>query len=262
MSQVLLTLTPAESKRLIAKAVAALPEVKKALRGGVVVICVGTTNGYVAEELGLRVDRTRFAAGVVLPKGTCAVSGGLREIVLVRGKETGKRLSDVIGDLGPRDVVIKGANAIDSSGAAGVFLASEDGGTVGRFFGSVVSRGVNLVIPVGLEKFVPGSLSEVSRIAGTRRFVHATGLPVGLAVLHGKIVTEVEAMRVLTGASATPIGKGGVSGAEGSVTLLVSGSESQISRARDLVSRIKGEKPLIISTDCGKCDFSSCFMHG
>jgi hypothetical protein len=28
------------------------------------------------------------------------------------------------------------------------------------------------------------------------------------------------------------------------------------------VSRIKGEKPLIISTDCGKCDFSSCFMHG
>jgi len=42
------TLTPSESKRLIGKGVAALPEVKNARR---IIIIGGSTNGYVVEEI-------------------------------------------------------------------------------------------------------------------------------------------------------------------------------------------------------------------
>ena len=58
MPQIQVTLTPAESKRLIAMGVAALPEVKRALREGIVIVAVGTTNARVAEELlGRKIDR-------------------------------------------------------------------------------------------------------------------------------------------------------------------------------------------------------------
>ena len=47
----LVSLTPSESKWLIARAVAILPEVKRALAGGLVIIARGTTNAFVAEEI-------------------------------------------------------------------------------------------------------------------------------------------------------------------------------------------------------------------
>ena len=43
--------TVAESKRLIAKAVVRMPLVEEALKDGIVIVCKGTTNTYVAEEL-------------------------------------------------------------------------------------------------------------------------------------------------------------------------------------------------------------------
>lgn len=48
-TKALVTLTPAESKRLIAKGVAAMPEVKNALGSGIIIFARGTTNTYVAE---------------------------------------------------------------------------------------------------------------------------------------------------------------------------------------------------------------------
>ena len=47
----LISLTPAESKRLIAKGVAVLPEVRQALEQGIVIIGRGTTNAFVVEEM-------------------------------------------------------------------------------------------------------------------------------------------------------------------------------------------------------------------
>ena len=46
----ILVLTPAESKRLIAKAVVAMPQVKRALEKGRVIIANGTTTASVAGE--------------------------------------------------------------------------------------------------------------------------------------------------------------------------------------------------------------------
>jgi hypothetical protein len=229
---------------LIAKAVAVLPEVKRALKKGTVFIGVGTTNACVAEEiLGRKIERNRYIAGVVLPRGTCTLprERRLRAVILRKGKVGKVKLADVLDSLTSEDVIIKGANAIDARGVAGIFLASKSGGTIGRVLGHVKARGANLIIPVGLEKFIPGSIAEVSKSVGISRFGYATGCPVGIMPVSGKIVTEIEAIKILTGARAVVMGAGGVSGAEGSVTLAVTGTATQLGAVEKLVSKLKGE---------------------
>lgn len=66
-------ITPATGKRLIGKAMAAHPEIGRALYCGTIVIVAGTTNGYVAEEIFSTIGgiggftRSRFFRGVTLP---------------------------------------------------------------------------------------------------------------------------------------------------------------------------------------------------
>ena len=262
MSHIQVTLTPTESKRLIAKAVAALPEVKRALRQGTIVIGLGTTNARVAEELlGKKIEREKFVAGAVLPKGTCVVPRERRrgDIIIRGGKLIESKLNDVLPELTAGDVFIKGANALDASGAAGVLLASRRGGTVGSVLGTLMARGVNFIIPVGLEKFIPGSIQRVSKTTGIFRASYATGCPLGIMPVAGKVITELEAFEILTGAKAITMGKGGIFGAEGSVTLFVQGTQKQLSKARKLVNGIKGEPSTKVETNCRTCQQPDCW---
>jgi hypothetical protein len=244
-----ITLTSAESKRLIAKAVVNLGEIKKAFKNGIIVIGVGTTNAYVAEELlGQEIERERFVAGVVLPKGTFVLSAErrLKEIVIKRGKIIDAKMDDVLPEMASNDVFLKGANALDFSWTAGVLMAGQGGGTIGRSLGTIMSKGVNLIIPVGLEKFVPGSIKNVAPLAGMDKVIFSTGTPVGMMPIHGKVITELEAIKILSGAEAIVMAKGGVSGAEGAVTLMVRGTPDQLRRVKLLTKSIKGENSLKI----------------
>jgi hypothetical protein len=244
-----ITLTSAESKRLIAKAVVNLGEVKKAFKNGIIVIGVGTTNAYVAEELlGQEIERERFVAGVVLPKGTFVLPAErrLKEIIVRRGKIIDAKMDDVLPELTSGDVFLKGANALDFSGTAGVLMAGQGGGTIGRSLGTIMSKGVNLIIPVGLEKFIPGSIKNVAPLAGMDKVIFSTGTPVGMMPIHGKVITELEAIKIISGAEAIVMAKGGVSGAEGAVTLMVRGTPDQLRRVKLLTKSIKGENSLKI----------------
>jgi hypothetical protein len=137
---------------------------------------------------------------------------------------------------------------LDFSGTAGVLMAGQGGGTIGRSLGTIMSKGVNLIIPVGLEKFVPGSIKNVAPLAGMDKVVFSTGAPVGMMPIHGKVITELEAIKILSGAEAIVMAKGGVSGAEGAVTLMVRGTPKQLSQVTRLIKSIKGENPLTIKT--------------
>ena len=59
------TLTSAESRRLIAKAVVAMPAVKKAWSDAYLLLAGGTTNAFIAQELmnDRRIDPCRFSVG-------------------------------------------------------------------------------------------------------------------------------------------------------------------------------------------------------
>lgn len=260
--RLLATLTPPESKRLIGRGVSSLPQVRAALSEGTVVIAPGTTNAYVYEEItGERIDRGRFAIGIVTRWGTCVSKASVRmpEVVLSRGERTGQRIKDVLDSLGPDDVFIKGANAVDPWGNAGVYLGSPTGGTIGMSIGTLLARGVQIVVPVSLEKLVPFSISEIVPEMGNRRFSAAMQMPVGMMHVPGKVVTEMEAVRILFGCRCIPVGGGGVNGAEGGRCYVLEGDEMQLGEAWAYLSSIKGEPAITVEEEsCYECKMS-CF---
>ena len=57
----------------------------------------------------------------------------------------------------------------------------------------------------------------------------------------GEVFTEIEAIRLLTGAEAEMLAAGGVGGAEGAVWLALRGSEEQLAKAAELIKEVSGE---------------------
>lgn len=240
-------LTPSESKRLIAKGVAALPEVQEAMARGRVIIATGTTNGFVAEELlHLQLDKGLFTAGVITDGALCTTppERRLKPFVLQAGKPVDTPIDEFLRQFEAGDVFIKGASAIDPDGYVGVLVAGGTGGTIGMALGTLLARGAHLVVPVGLEKMI-ASVPRAARAAGTLRVDYSYGAAVGLIpVLGATVITEIEALRLLTGVEAVHIGSGGVGGSEGAVVLAVEGPAEKVEAAFNLVKSIKGEPPV------------------
>jgi hypothetical protein len=244
----LVSLTPAESKRLIARGVAALPEVRRALERGIVVIARGTTNAFVAEEVaGIKIEpKCHYAAGVILDGELSANPQNIRmkPIVLRQGEPAGISTAEALQEFAEEDVFIKGANAVDPEGNAGVLAAGERGGTIGEVLPIVLPRGSYLIMPVGLEKLIP-SVEQAARACGIFRFKYSTGLPAGLVPApNALVVTEVQAFRMLTGVEGVLVASGGIAGSEGTVVLSLEGEPSQIEDALSLVRSVKGEAPV------------------
>ena len=245
----ILVLTPAESKRLIAKAVVAMPQVKRALEKGRVIIANGTTTAFVAEEvLGRQVSKYRYAAGYI-GEGKLAVTSSeirMKSYVLVDGRPVDVPAKEIIQEFEADDVFIKSANAVDTEGHVGVLMASEKGGTISMAQGPVIAKGCHLIVPVGLEKLVP-SVSEASRRCGILRLKYAMGRKVGLMpVVNATVVTEIQALRFLAGVEATHVASGGIGGCEGAVTLVVEGTDEAVRKAFQVVEGVKGEKPVLV----------------
>jgi len=247
----LVVLNPAESRRLLAKATVALPEVQNAYKNGMIIIARGITNAFVTEELfGISVEpKAGQTVGMVCGGITNANSGTppCTWHVIRKGKVVEGADSNVeILDFGPDDVFIKGANAVDREGNAGIFTSSVKGGTIGMAWPIVTPRECHLIMPVGLEKMVP-SVIEAARHSGIYHFKYSTGLPAKLTpVLLGKVVTEIQAFAILAGVRAYHLASGGVGGSEGAVVFALEGDEEKVEKAFELVKSIKGEPPVTL----------------
>lgn len=255
-TKALVTLTPAESKRLIAKGVAAMPEVRRALEDNIIIIARGTTNTYVAEEImqinsenkaefqKRIINKAEYSRGVIT---NGELSGNQRpdtgsDFVLKNGKVWDIRPQEAIQQFTRNDVFFKGASAVDAWGNAGVLCASEDAGTIGYALMSLIARDANLIVPVGLEKMVP-LVEDALNITGVYNYKYSTGSPVVLVPLvKAKVVTEIQALAILFGVDATMVGAGGIGGSEGTVVLVIEGDETSVDKAFDLIKSIKGEK--------------------
>jgi len=247
-----ITLTISACKRLIAKGIARHPDIQKAIHAHTVVIVAGTTNGYIAEEmlkyLGYEepFPKNRFFRGVTLPPWCSLTEMGRLpdesefpgDVVLHKGQWLrGKNLFDVISQLNQMDVVLKGANALDvKNRRAGIFVAHPQGGTIGATIPAVIGRRVKLIIPVGLEKRIYG---DMDAIALKINFAQGNGLR--FFPVPGEVFTEIEAIKLLTGADAELIGGGGVNGAEGSLWFAITGTEEQENCVNELIDEIKNE---------------------
>ena len=247
------TLTPAEGKRLIAKAISCMDSVQKAYREGILIIATSTTTAYVAEELmGKEINKGMFTAGVVTKEGASITKadGRYKHYVFEKGalKEcTTPELVPYLARMGPDDVMIKGANAIDPFGAAGILIAGSGGGTIGTAWGHLIRNGAQLIIAAGLEKLVPGPLDGVAPMMGTEAIDKAMGWKCGMMVVQGQIITEMEAMKLLFGVEVIPVAGGGIDGAEGCKIFLLEGPAENVELAFEVLSGIKGEPKLSTS---------------
>ncbi|SHK16572.1 hypothetical protein SAMN02745227_01669 [Anaerobranca californiensis DSM 14826] len=243
----LVTLTVAESKRLIAKGVVKLPQVQKALKEGTIIIAGGTTNGYIVEELtGKKIDKDKYTAGIVVQGRGCVTPPEERiaPVVIEQGEVIDKPWTDVLPGLQKGDVFIKGGNALDLDGNVGVMVAHPQGGTIGAALPILVARGIDLVLPVGLEKLVP-SVIMAAKEGGIEKIDYSLGMPCGLVpVSYGQVVTEIQALNTLYSVDVIPYGSGGVGGSEGAQTLLIIGEEGNVKNALEFIKGIKGEPPL------------------
>ena len=114
---------------------------------------------------------------------------------------------------------------------------------IGATWPVIKEKGINLVIPIGLEKSAHTDIYVVSqRLA--RGVTYRKG-PLRMRPLTGIIITEIEALKILAGIDAMQISAGGIGEAEGSVRLLLERDESQMERALNIIDRIQGEPPFL-----------------
>lgn len=259
------TLTPAESRRLLAKAVVQMEEVKQANEKGYVIICGGVTNGMIAEELlGWEdVEPQRSTAGISTSGVLCVTPPEERKgapVIVHQGQAVDMTIPEALADFHPETVVIKGGNAIDRDGHVGIITSGFDGGTVAATIGTVTSTGLKYIFPIGLEKLVP-SVPAAAAVCGSKTFDYSMGANFGMYCLSGGLlVTEVEALKILADVDATHVASGGVGGNEGAVVLVVEGPEANVRKAIQIVESLKGEPPIPrLKGVCETCLYNCCF---
>jgi hypothetical protein len=247
MKKLLVTLTVAEGKRLIAKGLLALDEVQTALKDGYLCVTLGTTSSYLAEEILGEYDKTTHIAGLTIAKGLAVTQGDKRayDAIFHKGEYLqNEKVKDVLDKMGSEDVIIKSANALDEDRVPLILLASETGGTIGAFMGRAATKNITVIMPAGLEKCIPVAYEDIVGKFGKDDWDYSFGTPVGIiGVPEGIPFTEIEALETLFGVEVIPIAAGGVNGAEGSITLFVEGYEEDIDRAYEFLQKLKGEPP-------------------
>ncbi len=248
--------TPSMGKRLIAKALSKHPTVKNAIENGTLVIVAGTTNGYVAEEI-LQLcgcqgfSRGHFFRGITLPPTKPTTSEGRLkdetmfsgDVVISRGKWLrGKTIQDLADSLVEGDVIIKGANALDlEHKQAAILIGHPKAGTAAIAIQAVAGRRVKLILAVGLEKRVSGSLTAMAEKLNSPGATGHRLLP-----LPGQVFTELDAINSLTCATAALFAAGGVCGAEGSCWLEITGTKEQEEAAQKIITSFADEPPFKI----------------
>ncbi len=247
--QARLVFTVSEGKRLIAKAVARMPIVRHAREKGTLIVTKGTTNTYVAEEItGETIQHGAFVLGRTYPeKGGALLPevGSTGEIVYVKGqRRKDLSLQEAVAELQAGDVVIKGGNALDyARKTAGVYIGSGTGGTTGTIMPYVVARKAHLIIPIGLEKQCALPVVDI-QLMMRAPLENLNSIP-SMFLLTGTIVTEIEALGILSGVSAFQVGAGGIGGAEGAAHLIVRGNREQVREALRIAASIQGEPAFV-----------------
>jgi len=281
------SLIPAESKKLISKAITKMDFFQQALRKGLIVLHPSSSTYFLFEELTGRKPPTNvWVCGLIAPKGTCVEMGAMlgshassahvEEVAYSSTKPNPKTfphcwvirkgevshqepLGALLEEMGPDDVFVKGVNALDGDGNVGVLWGNlSEGGTAAFVMAAQRRKGLHLIFPAGMEKLVPFPIKEVAKETKRFEYDYSMGVPCGLLPCEGLVVTELKAIEILSGARAIPIAGGGLGGAEGAVTLVIKGGQEQVTKAIQYVEDSKGARlPPVRLSNCNECPLSS-----
>jgi len=108
----------------------------------------------------------------------------------------------------------------------------------GKVMPIVVARKTHLIIPIGLEKQVDGNVVDIA--TKMREPIESLNEIPSMFLLNGQIITEIEALELLTGVTVFQAASGGVGGAEGSARLICRGPREQVQHALDIITAIQG----------------------
>jgi len=236
-----------ESKQLIALGTVQHWKVKKALEKGKIILKGGTTVSRISEIL---LKKPMRISGRITSRGTVtALNNSEKPHTLItengKWKNIDKEISKEIQELGLDDVIICGANAFDHNGKAALMAGSTGGGSIGLSFSSWYTEGVSIIIPVGIEKMIPGDIDKIINKCSRKGKNCLTGMSVGLLPINGEIITEIEAIKNLADVECQAIGAGGLGEANGSVTLEVWGENKEVNKILNIIMKIKDEKKYV-----------------
>jgi hypothetical protein len=273
-----IVLTPAESKKLIAKAIARLEAVQHAAKNGIVALHPSSSTYFIVEEItGSKPKTNYWVCGVVTPRGMCVEMamalgstltpheesidpGDLQGTWVIEKGQLGaeEKLSSLLYRMTESDIYVKGVNALDPEGNVGILFGLE--GSMGYLLTARKKRNFTIIYPAGLEKLIPIPVKEAAKEAKLTQYGSGMGMPVGLFPCPaGVTVTEVRAIEILSGASSIPIAAGGLGGAEGAITLILKGTADEVKKALDFVEQSKGAKlPDLRLCNCDACPVPNC----
>ena len=252
---------------MIARGVSSLNRVKKALKSGKIVLKGGTTVSAISEEL---IGKPMAISGRITPLGTRTAKFVPKHdephgLLIEKGKETkiDGRWEEAMSRLNPGDCFITGANIIDAGGNAALMAGTMFGAKPGPWIQGAWTEGVYVIIAVGLEKLIPGSVKEVIKIAGRMRVDKSYGMAVGFMSLSGEIFPEDEATTALAQVACHDTGTGGLLGAEGSTTVLVDGRDAEVSRIDKIYQEMHGSSVSGTRQSLTECEMGSpsCKNH-
>ncbi len=257
---------PAASKYLIARAVCALPEVKSAYEKGRIFIGHGTTNLAVAQHLlNLKIESPdSHVSGVITQQASCATDSQLRcaPWCIEKGRMVEVDWLEFLNCFTVGDIFIKGANAVDPYGNAGILLGDPQGGTIGKSIGILKARGIQIIVPAGLEKLIPSCLAA-EKVMGIGETAQCIGMKTGYMCLsNATVITEIESLKILLDIDAVQVAAGGVGGMEGSVVLAARYKNDET--ALELLQMVKEANRTprlkINKKKCSSCDHPCYFI--
>ncbi|MRT93802.1 hypothetical protein [Ancylomarina sp. 16SWW S1-10-2] len=247
--QTWVSLTVAESKRLIAKGLAIYPPVIECMKHGKLILAKGTTNTYVAEELiHDSLTNGEYVLGYISPaKSTKKVDRSKKrnEMVFVNGAIQDISYKEILPEMEEGDIVMKGANIINhSKGQAAIMIGHPTGGTIGNLYPIIQEKKLRYIIPVGLEKESSQDLNIIGEYSKIDHENIKRKTP-WLWSVKGELFTEIEAIKQFADVEALHYGSGGIGGAEGAVSILIRGSETEVNKALNVIESIQGEPAFI-----------------
>jgi hypothetical protein len=270
-------LTTAESKRLIAKAVARPDVVRQAAEDGIVAPHPSSSTYFVVEKItGAKPKTNYWVCGAVTPKGMCvemamvlgagyapkevsADPGDLRATCIVdHGKLAPEEaLSSLFDRMTSSDAYIKGVNAWTSR-------------ETWAYSSAISERSLHSVRPQeeGLQRHLPGRPGEAHTTdnTGSREGGEADQVQLrhgnarrSVPGRRGITVSELQAIEILSGTRAIPIASGGLGGAVGALTLMIKGQDHRVRQAVEFVEQSKGARfPQLRLCNCEDCSVPHC----
>lgn len=288
-----LVFTVTESKWLIAKCIAQMERVQKALKSGVIAMHPSTSAYYLYYELSGEYPDIKkvWITGMNVPHGMCGEANTMlshkqkaenhddpgvtkalsdagtysHSYVLNKGvPETGWTINHLIEVMGPGDIYFKGPNGVDIQKRPLVLIGSKDGnGTIGRMAAGARKKSFEIIAPAGLEKFLPFDLRESAKVVNSGELDYTMGIRSRAFSFECTVISEIEALESYADVKALPFAAGGINGAEGAALIVVEGEKSQVEKVIALAESVKGaELPPIHAIDCTECPAKICNFTG